>query len=314
MRKFMKFFKSLPAIAFVAAVSIVVAEIAAKQVLSLAPPARAGFYMLDYDDDALRALYGTNDPFERRAMLREQWNEGVPLRYAPYVEFVSGPRRGRSVNVDEQGARLGADLPVDAGSRLTAFYGGSTTFGMGVFDAETIPARFEVAMSERGVPVRAKNFAVNFHQSSQTRVLFQQHLASGFRPDLAVFIEGLNDFVFCGAPDETFLSPALRLADGRAPRWDMFLAQRSNVVQLARRIADAAPRSVGRPCRDDSDVEAVVTRLAENRRITAAVAQAYGVEVLFVLQPVPGFAFDERRRAIRHGAAESEIHKGSARG
>ncbi len=306
--------RAAPAVFFAIVIAIVLSEVAAKQILSRWAPTRAGFYMLDYDDAQLRALYGPGDPAERRAMLRDQWHDGVPLVYTPYVEFISGPRAGRFVNVTPDGDRWGSRVPIPAGAKLAHFYGGSTTFGMGVTDVETIPARFEIASIERGAPMRTRNFAVNFHQSSQTRILFQQHLIDGMRPDLAVFVEGLNDFVFCGPEDDTFLSPALAQADGRAPPLAQFVAQRSNIVQLATRFANPPAPRPGRECGPDSDVEAIVSQMDNSRRMTAAIAAAYGVKVLFVLQPIPGYAYDNARRPVPVMEASARIHTGSGRG
>lgn len=313
-QRFIASLRAVPAVFFAIVIAIVVSEVAAKQILSRWAPTRSGFYMLDYDDAQLRALYGTNDPDVRRAMLRDEWHDGIPLIYRPYVEFITGPRAGRFVNVTPDGDRWGSHVPIPAGAKLAHFYGGSTVFGMGVVDAETIPARFEVASIERGVPMRTRNFAVNFHQSSQTRILFQQHLIDGMRPDLAVFIEGLNDFVFCGPEDDTFLSPALAQADGRAPPLAKFVAQRSNIVELAARIADPPAPRPGRECQSDADIAAVVKQMDNSRRMTAAIAAAYGVKVLFVLQPIPGYAYDNARRPVPVPDVSGAIHAGSGRG
>lgn len=306
--------RAVPAVFFSIVLAIVLSEVVAKQILANWAPTRSGFYMLDYDDAQLRALYGTGDPAERRAMLRDLWHDGVPLSYAPYVEFITTPRAGRFVNVTPDGDRWGSRLPIPTGAKLAHFYGGSTTFGMGVVDAETIPARFELASIERGLPMRTRNFAVNFHQSSQARILFQQHLIKGMRPDLAVFVEGLNDFVFCGPEDDTFLSPALAQADGRAPPLAQFVAQRSNIVQLAIRFADPPVPRPGRECQSDADIAAVVAQMDNSRRMTAAIAAAYGVKVLFVLQPIPGYAYDNSRRPVPISDVSAAIHTGSARG
>lgn len=313
-RSFLTALRAIPAVFFAIVIAIVLSEVAAKQILSRLAPVRTGFYMLDYDAAQLRALYGPGDPADRRAMLREQWHDGVPLIYRPYVEFISGPRAGRFVNVTADGDRWGSHVPIPADAKLAHFYGGSTVFGMGVADAETIPARFEIASIERGVAMRTRNFGVNFHQSSQSRILFQQHLIDGMRPDLAVFVEGLNDFVFCGSEDDTFLSPALAQADGRAPPLARFLAQRSNIVQLATRIADPPAPRPGRECHNDADIAAVVAKMDNTRRMTAAIAAAYGVKVLFVLQPIPGYAYDNTRRPVPVMEASARIHSGSGRG
>lgn len=65
-------------------------------------------------------------------------------------------------------------------------------------DAETIPAYLQPMLREQTAtrPVNVYNFAAGAHFCTRRVTYFQNLLRSGFVPDFAVFIDGLNDFVF----------------------------------------------------------------------------------------------------------------------
>jgi hypothetical protein len=137
------------------------------------------------------------------------------------------------------------------------------------------------------------------------RALFTQLLEQGVKPALAVFIDGLNDFTV----DEPMYSRRLReFMDGRtgapAPR----LRDRLPAVRLAsaglRRVVRAgrvappadstADSDDGRRSSADTAIEPVLARYLANVRMARATAQAFGVQTLFVWQPIPSYHYDIR--------------------
>src|SRR5712692_403554 len=108
-----------------------------------------------------------------------------------------GPYAGRYVNVTESGFRLtknqGPWLP-DRTKYLTIFlFGGSTAFGYGLPDGETVASYLQEFFSSccPSRPARIYNFARGGYFSSQERVLLEKLIVAGFIPDMAVFIDGL---------------------------------------------------------------------------------------------------------------------------
>lgn len=203
---------------------------------------------------------------------------GVRYVYAPFVEFKPAPDAKRFVNVLPGGFRQGREagpwppLP----SELVVFvFGGSTTFGFGLPDGETVVSRLEAKLAERfpGRKVRCYNFGRGYYFSSQERQLFESLLAEGATPQLAVFIDGLNEFVYHdGMPEFT---PALYAftAPDRPP------LTRAEITSDAERA---------------SAVARLIARYRQNLRLIEAVAQAHGVSPIFVGQPVPFLDFPMR--------------------
>jgi hypothetical protein len=90
---------------------------------------------------------------------------------------VEGPYlQRRTVNVSQEGAKK------------ASFFGGSTMWGVGANDAGTIPSQF-AALTK----VHAENFAESGYIAHQSLVLLLQLLQAGHRPDLVVFLDGVNE-------------------------------------------------------------------------------------------------------------------------
>src|SRR5262249_35827913 len=135
------------------------------------------------------------------------------LEYEPFTEFRERPRRKEYVTVDAAGFRVVKNQgpwPLDHSYTNIFVFGGSTTFGYGVTNEQTIPSYLqEAASSDRRVKgVRVYNFGRGFYFSSQETILFSLLLSANVVPDIAVFIDGLNDFVYLNREPE--YSPRLR--------------------------------------------------------------------------------------------------------
>ncbi|HWI19802.1 MAG TPA: hypothetical protein VNT81_18745 [Vicinamibacterales bacterium] len=130
-----------------------------------------------------------NYSHRNRAEIDELWRDTLSARwrYEPIVGFVNEQKQSRFVNVNQYGVRSNGSgfHPVEG---ATWFFGGSTTFGYGVADDETIPAALE---RQLGQPV--VNFGVPGHYSFHENRLLGQYLRLGFRPSRVLFLDGVNE-------------------------------------------------------------------------------------------------------------------------
>lgn len=111
-------------------------------------------------------------------------------RFAPWVGMRERPVTSRFVNVNAHGIRSNG-RPLGSISEIRDaiwFFGGSTTFGYGVTDEESIPAQLEKAI---GHPVM--NFGVAAFFSAQENLQLVQFLRFGYRPSKVVFLDGINE-------------------------------------------------------------------------------------------------------------------------
>lgn len=123
--------------------------------------------------------------------------------YAPFTEHKDIPFSSRFLNISPEGFRLnsqnGDSNPRDT-SRVHIFlFGGSTTLGYGVKDADTIASYLEKRLNKGGDYYRVFNCGRQSYFSTMEAIAFQQFLQEGVYINIAVFIDGLND-VFHNCP------------------------------------------------------------------------------------------------------------------
>lgn len=113
----------------------------------------------------------------------------VRFGYAPVVGFLHEPTTSRFVNIDEHGIRSnGTRRDIASMQDAVWFFGGSTAFGEGIADDETIPAQLEGVI---GRPV--VNLGVRGYSSTEENLLLNHYLRVGYRPSMAVFLDGINE-------------------------------------------------------------------------------------------------------------------------
>jgi hypothetical protein len=233
------------------------------------------------------------------------------IQYEPYTDMTDPPLRGRFVNVDAAGFRWSKDQgpwPPDPRGRSVFVFGGSTTFGYGVPDENTIASYLQSRLAEAAGPTHVYNFGHSGYYSTQERILFERLLVAGHVPDLAIFIDGLNDFSAVRDEPDT----AKRLAEGfqtaEAPLRAVVQAipLTTTVRHAGRVLGLVVPETEQWPAYDDvAHLRTVLDRYRRSKRAIAGVAAAFGVRTLFVWQPVPSYKFppDAAGRWLSGGGA-----------
>lgn len=252
-----------------------------------------------YGEDRLKTVYPHLNGDEIRELLQETWSRSYV--YEPFTQFRERAYQGEYVNVDINGYRISKDQaawPPPAGEFNIFLFGGSTTFGYGVEDSQTIASHLQDSMrSSLDRKVNVYNFGRGFYYSTQERILFEVLLSSGYVPDMTVFIDGLNDFYhYDGIP--LYTERLGRYVSGEIRRITLF--SKLPVTRLFVALlgddnegAGAASGQSGNVRYDDPSVlGGVVMRYFENKKIIEAVAAAYDVKPVFVWQPAPTFNYD----------------------
>lgn len=163
------------------------------------------------------------------------------------------------------------------------------------------------------------NFGRGSYYSQQERILFEKLLISDFIPDLAIFIDGFNDFyllenrpAFSDRFEQFFIErkqektpldiklkfidrlPMIRLAKflqykllaknnnfGMVNKADVYREDKGNKFDLDEELNI-----------DKSEIASVIERYVENKKITEAIAKAYAVKTVFVWQPISSYKYD----------------------
>jgi hypothetical protein len=264
---------------------------------------------LQNDLDSLQQVYYYREESEMIWLLLETWNLDRVCDDA--ARFREGPYQGRYVNVDPAGFRLvdpQAPWPPADDAFNIFVLGGSTTFGYGESDNLTIPSYLQNDLRQalQTDQIAVYNFGRAFYFSLQERWLFESLIADGFVPDLAVFIDGLNDFFLWDGQPANYnactppLTPGRRIGNTLTCQPDEyclpvqrfaynFLDTEEELVV----IEEELPPSDDAPPPDDEAINReVIQRWLENKQRIEDVAAEQGIAVSFVMQPVPAYAYD----------------------
>ena len=237
----------------------------------------------------------------------QAWDAAV---FDPYLGYRAAPNRsGRYISTDAEGFRETVQH-LKGGRPVThvAFFGGSTMWGSGARDAETIPSHFAHLINDLDAEndYVISNFGMGGFSNSQELILFVRQL--DFEPiGHAVFFDFVNEIEMAyqdalsgDLEMERFLSPSGAIHRdaiiGYAGRRRSFrltwgtarLVAELPLVRLVRRVAGqlgAVPRGLGSSVDWPRAAEKVVRIYRRNKDVIDAVGAAWGIETFFILQP-----------------------------
>ena len=118
----------------------------------------------------------------------ETWRKNYKFRYEPFIGHTEIDKSGKFVNFSYKDGRK-VNRPENCDLNLY-LYGGSTAFGYGVTDAQTIAEYLQQSL--------LNNYCIFNHgrasfYSLQENYLFFEHIQSDRKIDLAIFLDGMNE-------------------------------------------------------------------------------------------------------------------------
>ncbi|MGB7912390.1 MAG: SGNH/GDSL hydrolase family protein [Desulfobaccales bacterium] len=253
---------------------------------------------LKYQKVNYKLIYPNLTDNEIIELQKETWSR--PYFYEQFTQFKEAPFHGKYVNVSEAGFRFTENQgpwPPDKKFYNIFLFGGSTTFNYGVADNETIASNLQKLIAGKfNKIVKVYNFGRGHYYSSQERILFENLLTSGFVPDMAIFIDGLND---CTMPDNTliftkeissFIQKRNFMFIKNLSLWKLLVDIRQGIEQ---RMASAKSYQEDTSKYNDSkEIDYLTNRYMQNKKIIAACAKAYDIKLFFVWQPAPTYKYD----------------------
>lgn len=219
--------------------------------------------------------------------------EQIEYRYEPFLMEVMTDREGAGLVIAD-GVRRSCICGADEDDPEVWFLGGSTTFGPGQRDSQTVPSQVARLAAAAGAPIQATNLANPGYSSFQEWQLLERRLAAGARPDLVVFIDGVADVaVQRESPTD---GPSHFNRDGTAAAmrgeevtrdsarslWDRYL-ETSLLRRLTGQITGVA--EAAEPSATNGGRAAEV--YARAQQLAVEVADTYGTSALFVWEPAP---------------------------
>jgi hypothetical protein len=219
--------------------------------------------------------------------------------YAPWVGFSEREFHGNRLNVDAAvPLPMRRTLRPQAGGGTREFiicaFGGSTMFGWGVPDEETIPSHLARVLSHArpDLAIQVLNYGHSYFFSSQELVLFQTLLRRGNRCDVAVFLDGLNDSFRYSVEDTPAFNDRMAMAfekeQHQNPTSNSYIAVSQDFPPVK------FLRAVGRRLGMGEKTEPAnypefdsVAKYKLNASTADAIGKLNGTSTLFFWQPVP---------------------------
>lgn len=214
----------------------------------------------------------------------------------PFGLWRSRPFAGTTIAIDTEGVRRTVPSHCDDGAPTVYVFGGSTVWGYGSPDWETIPSHLSRRFVESGRPACVVNFGEDSWRSDQGLIKLIQELKrpGSRRPDRVVFLNGCNDvytpFFLTGRVDrewdfeqsKAWLNELARLREGSLKYLTL-----TNTGTLARRIANRVKGPTGWPRPPDANAlaRAIVDNHVANLQIAEGLARSHGFRYASFWQP-----------------------------
>jgi len=193
----------------------------------------------------------------RASSLFREFHDSYRARWEPYVYWRRAAFTGDFININGRGIRYTTGCPVSEPTNtcLEVFVlGGSTAWGTGVQDSDTIPSVIQRRLTAAGIRARVTNYAETGYVSTQEVIALLCLLRASERPDAVVFLNGVND---------TF--SALQQGAAGLPQNELHRRREFNILK-AERYRDLRQTFAG----------AWVGRLAVNRLAVAIGRRVFG--------------------------------------
>ena len=218
-------------------------------------------------------------------LLKNTWYR--KWKYSSLTGFFEGPTESDFVNVNNFGVRSNSKNNFVSYADLDDsiwFFGGSTTFGYGVEDYNTIPAKLEKIINEKVI-----NFGTGFFDSSLENILFNNYLFT-HKPKLVIFLDGINE----GCKVDAYQTEFKNLFEQAQIRYkwrinDIFapLFFYTNKISKKTRIDENPWEDKEKPCKKNGKKIGLDLIVDKNLKERQQICENYNFNCITFLQPFP---------------------------
>jgi hypothetical protein len=223
--------------------------------------------------------------------IRENW---LALEWTPFVHWRMKPMQGETITIGKDGFRPTIDLSNKNDPVLTLqMYGASTMVGWGTGDDATIPTVIARRLKELGYNVVVKNYGQWSYIAKQEALLFALRVASGDKPDIAVFYDGCNELI--GPPQDLALGPIFSNRERREHallsyerRYDVLKEWLLNAAKWSAIAQLITPKAAWEPPDGfiDEQTNRIETQYTEAVNLSQSIADANNISALYFWQPI----------------------------
>ena len=271
---------------------------------------------MTYGDELLVELYPHLSKEDRDILLKETYGRHVSIaklenyEYEAFTQFKERSRKGKFVNINKNGFRVienQCEYPISKENYNIFVFGGSTLFSTGVEDYKTIPSFMQKqlrAQSSRN-DICVYNFGRSHYYSLQERALFENLILNGQIPNVAIFVDGLNEHYFEPANTEKLS----QFVSGKKKFAFLF-----SDLPINRVIQFFLKNSIDIKTDDNLKMEEqnkiLFQRYLVNKKMIDAIGNDYDIKTYFVVQPIPVYNYNLSYHTVYNNGFASSIIKG----
>jgi hypothetical protein len=227
--------------------------------------------------------YTESLPDQDYAYLIYREKKQLDTRYVPYIAWARKPFSGKTTTVNDEGDRVHPST-TDRPIKHVRFFGGSTMWGTGVDDHNTIPAHYNALHQDYRVYNHGESGFVSRQELARLVNLVNQEAPM----DLVIFHDGCNDCLSLCRADVSINGhrEEAEMAQKLEHRWQAFDALFVSIKMVINKVVKKGKRPPSR-CRDNPVyAKKVASTLVNNWKIAHSVAALGGAEFHAILQPV----------------------------
>ncbi len=269
-----------------------------------------------YGEEVFKKAYPKYSTDQINILLKER--DDLPLEYEPYTQFKEKAKIGTYYNISPFGYRIHSNngpFPLDNNNTNIFIFGGSTSFGYGVEDNATIPAILQKKLQQTNKNIFVYNFGRGGYFSTQERILFENLIISGIQPDIAIFLDGLNDFSFQdNLPLHTKKIEKMFNTEGLITKQNAIkrLIESYPLIKIYQhykqwRASSQIQLNSTQIENNNSIIEKNIQIYKNNIDLINIIAKAKNIKTYFFLQPIPTYKLDPKQHLFYQGI-NNQIH------
>lgn len=233
----------------------------------------------------------------------EYWSEEAASQkfaYQSYVGWRQMPFSGKTITIDAEMHRKTVNATCDGKVPMIWMFGGSTMWGTGSPDWNTIPSALAGILAKSGTPVCVRNYGQTGWRNTQELIELELELKrTPRRPDLVIFYDGFNDGYSFYQSGKIDVHMNFNSISSQFEKHSSRQTLRSSLLELllsthtARLISKTRPSqslvSGDRSWTQVSDAAAetdLEVSYLHNLEMVHALSQQYGFQYAFFWQPV----------------------------
>ena len=222
-------------------------------------------------------------PDQEYAKLIYWEKEQLETKYVPYVAWSRKPFTGKTTTIGGEGDRVHPSRTHNP-SKQVHFFGGSTMWGSGVDDRNTIPAHFHALHQDYQVYNHGEAGFVSRQSLARLVNLVNQNVPL----DLVVFYDGCNDCRSLCREDVSINGhrEEAKMANQLEHRWQVVDDLIGSIQMIVQKVLKKGKRPASRCQGNPEYANKVASTLVNNWKIARNVATMGGAEFHAVLQPV----------------------------